>query len=621
MADEVSGDLAKTTVEQISQFHRMRGSKGFDGAAELVASKARAYGLENVEILQFPADGKIFYGTQRSRPAWEVEEGELAEVSGGTSRRIASYAANPIVLAQDSQSADVTAALVDVGDGSKESDYEGKDVAGKIVLVSTQAGNAQELAVGKYHAAGIVSYAQNQQTAWSGTNDDLIRWGHLKVFSAHPTFGFMISLRTARGLQARLASGEQITLHARVKAEQRPGFYEIVTATIEGADPVRKAQEVAITCHLDHPRPSANDNASGCAAILEVARTLRTLIASGKLPRPARTLRFIWSPEVEGAVTLLNARRDLAASIKALVFMDMVGGSPDTKAVFHMTRGPESLPSFIHDVAWTFAAWLNRETYEYASRGVAEYPVAEASGGREPLRAEYSVYDVGSDQDVYQDSSFGIPTVYMNDWPDRYIHTNFDTVANIDTTKLKRAAFIGATVGYFLSSMSTSDVASVDRAMAIGSAMRMAMAIQRGATPAAARTSAAGYEQAALASRDVFLGAQPKRAALLHSLGRSPGAVVYRRASAPKGPLAVFGYDYFAEHAHDAGIEEPRLLSFRGAWGGSDEYVYELLNFADGHRTAQQICDALSAEYGPVPLDVVVEYLLALKQLGIVEAL
>ena len=57
---------------------------------------------------------------------------------------------------------------------------------------------------------------------------------------------------------------------------------------------------------------------------------------------------------------------------------------------------------------------------------------------------------MGSDHDVYQDSSFGIPAIYLNDWPDRYIHTNFDTAANIDPTKLKRAAFIGAASGYFL---------------------------------------------------------------------------------------------------------------------------------------------------------------------------
>src|SRR5208282_6839481 len=104
-----------------------------------------------------------------------------------------------------------------------EADYAGKDVKGKIVLVSASPGAVQDLAVGKFGAAGIVSYAQNQRTAWSGEDENLIRWGHLETFSANKTFGFMVSLKTARGLQARLARGEKIMLHALVKAGQHPG--------------------------------------------------------------------------------------------------------------------------------------------------------------------------------------------------------------------------------------------------------------------------------------------------------------------------------------------------------------------------------------------------------------
>lgn len=62
-------------------------------------------------------------------------------------RKIASYEAEPVVLAQDSDSADVTANLVDVGEGTKERDYTGKDMKGKIVLVSAQPGAVQDLAV------------------------------------------------------------------------------------------------------------------------------------------------------------------------------------------------------------------------------------------------------------------------------------------------------------------------------------------------------------------------------------------------------------------------------------------------------------------------------------------
>ena len=73
LANEISGETAKRNLEGIARFHRQRGSQGFHEAAELVAERLRAYGLSDVAILQFPADGKIFYGTQRSRPAWDAE--------------------------------------------------------------------------------------------------------------------------------------------------------------------------------------------------------------------------------------------------------------------------------------------------------------------------------------------------------------------------------------------------------------------------------------------------------------------------------------------------------------------------------------------------------------------
>src|SRR6267154_2822789 len=407
LADELSGETAKRNLEGLARLHRQRGSTGFHAAAELVAERARAYGLSDVAILQFPADGKIFYGTQRSRPGWDAEAGQVWEVGavaascweaahtkpdGGEESRkqiatllredcdpkllngalLASYAAMPIVLAEDSESADVVAQLVDVGEGTKEADYAGKNVRGKIVLTGAQPGAVQDLAVGKFGAVGIVSYAQNQKTAWWGEDENLVRWGHLETFSPSKTFGFMVSLKTARGLRERLAHGETIRLHAMVKAGQHASNYEVVTATIPGADAKLKEEEIACSCHLDHQRPGANDNASGCATILEVARTLQKLIAEGKLARPARTIRFIFPPEIEGTLAMLNGQGrfsqpshsenpdgsetirfsnlvflgpELAKRIKAVVHMDMVGGRLETKAVFHVTRGPMSLPS------------------------------------------------------------------------------------------------------------------------------------------------------------------------------------------------------------------------------------------------------------------------------------
>jgi len=717
LANELSGETAKRNLEVIATFHRQRGSKGFHAAAELVAARAREYGLSDVAILELPADGKIFYGTQRSRPAWDAEfaelwergvvghgcDGERIQVDidekllanadmGGNSKelskrayedckrmaeegtRLASYAAEPVVLAEDSESADVTAELVDVGAGTSDADYAGKDVKGKIVLVSASPGAVQELAVGRFGAVGIVSYAQNQKNAWWGEDENLIRWGHLETFSEHKTFAFMVSLKRAWSMRDILARGEKIKLHAVVKAGQHAGNYEVVTAVIPGADAKLKEEEIAFSCHLDHQRPGANDNASGCVTILEVARTLQKLIAEGKLVRPARTIRFIWPPEIEGTLALLNSDYDSVhplkltknstevlkngevfiehvddkggtaflpyyKRIKAVVHMDMVGGGPETKAVFHVTRGPMSLPSFVHDVAWAFAEFVNEESYKFAATGKAEYPFVAPEGGKEPLRAEYSAYTMGSDHDVYQDSSFGIPAIYMNDWPDRYIHTNFDTAANIDTTKLKRAAFIGAASGYFLAGLAAKDIPTL--LSAIGSSeFQPASIFQQH------RNELAGYSTDEM-NRSRFrinqelvesisrLAVVPgelkqkmrKRLNALYVgdegvplktqvlVGASQG---YRRKAEPKGPLAVFGYDYFADHAKAEGVATPKLLSYEGLWGGGEEYAYEVLNLANGKRPAWQICDEVTAEYGPVPVEMVVEYLRALEKIGVV---
>jgi aminopeptidase YwaD len=648
---ELSGETAKRNLEGIVRFHRIRGSRGFHDAAELVAERARAYGLSDVQILEFPADGKIFYGTQRSRLPWDADFAELWEMREQDGKwspavRLASWDAMPVTLAEDSESADVTADLVDVGDGTKESDYAGKDVRGKIVLAAAQPGAVQHLAVEVHGAAGIVSYALNQPQAWQGEDENLIRWGHLESFARVKTFAFMASLKTARGLRGRLAHGESIRLHAVVKAGQHPGAYNIVTATIPGADAKLREEEIAFSCHLDHQRPGANDNASGCVTILEVARTLQKLITEGKLARPARTLRFIWPPEIEGTTTLLNARPEFASRIKAVVHMDMVGGGPATKAIFHVTRGPMSLPSFVYDVGEAFGDFVNRESDLYASTGAALYPFVSAEGGKEALQADFADYTMGSDHDVYQEGSFRIPAIYLNDWPDRYIHTNGDTSANIDPTKLKRAAFIGAASGYFLARMNADDVSDVLSLTGRESIVRITQLLQRRSTLSVEESdsmtfASLRYERSVEDSVTRYVPIEPGaiirvvplddvRKQLSARWSSTPsafilrdepdsGKVIFARTGSATGPMSVFGYDYFVDHSKALNIPRPKLLDFQGLWGASEEYGYETLNFVDGKYSAQEIRDGVSAEYGPVSLEMVLEYLKALESIGVVK--
>jgi aminopeptidase YwaD len=664
LAQELSGEAAKRNLEFIARQHRMRGSRGFRAAADFIVEQARAAGLADARVEQFPADGKIFYGTQRSRPPWDAEFAELWEVRAGAPgdaarpasnpriqapassadavrwvrvARLASWDAMPVTLAQDSESAAVTTELVDVGAGTSERDYAGRDVRGKLILVSAQPGAAAPLAVEKYGAAGIVSYAQNQRTAWWGEDENLIRWGHLDTFARVPSFAFMVSLKQGRALQSRLGRGERVLLSATIRAGKHAGSYDVATAAIPGADPRLREEEIVFSCHLDHQRPGANDNASGAVAILEVARTLSQLIKEGRVRPPARTIRFVWPPEIEGTLALLNARPELARRIKAVIHMDMVGGGPETKAIFHVTRGPASLPSFVNDVAEHFGEFVNEQSARHAGGEMVPFPLFSPEGGREALLAEMAEFTMGSDHQVYTDSSFSIPAVYLNDWPDRYIHTNFDTPANVDSTKLKRAAFIGAATGYVLATAGADDAPAIFRLLRVSSLRRAARLLARRA-PLAPREADnltrfhLAHERALFASTNRFftvpgtLEAEAARhlADLTRIVGAAPppepptgdGRLVFRRNPDLRGPLTAFGYDYFTDKYGAERVGSIRLLTFQGLRGAGGEYAYEVLNFADGRRTAAEIRDAVAAVYGPIPLELVVEYLRALEAIG-----
>jgi hypothetical protein len=222
----------------------------------------------------------------------------------------------------------------------------------------------------------------------------------------------------------------------------------------------------------------------------------------------------------------------------------------------------------------------------------------------------------------------------MNDWPDRYIHTNFDSPANIDATKLQRAAFIGSASALFLANMKPADVPALWDVMKAASTHRGGTVLERrtALSPAEGGVLTRAFlasERGALASiasfaaipadvsRDADLFLQRLETLLGPSLPLVPatgeGAIVFQRVPAVSGPMSLMANDYFADH-HTG--PTPRLLGFPGLRGSGSEYAYEVLNSVDGQRNAQVIRDLVSAEYGPVPLDVVVEYLRALEKAG-----
>jgi len=138
------------------------------------------------------------------------------------------------------------------------------------------------------------------------------------------------------------------------------------TALIPGSDPAVAHEEIIYTCHLDHPRPGANDNATGCVAILEAARTLKKLISEDRLPAPRRSIRFLWPSEIEGSIIYLAADPERAANTKYNIHLDMVGGGPETKATFRISTGPASVANYGSDIAHAIGNFVNAQSQDFA---------------------------------------------------------------------------------------------------------------------------------------------------------------------------------------------------------------------------------------------------------------
>ncbi|MGH7600279.1 MAG: DUF4910 domain-containing protein [bacterium] len=645
---EASGTLAKENIVALGRFHRVQASAGFHEAANYIAAKAREYGLQEVKIDSFRADGATTYNTFRSYFGWEAEAGILSEVAPREAI-VAEYPKLRVALADYSNDANVTAELIDVGAGTSEQDYTRKEVKGKIVLAGGGLASVHRQAVDKRGAAGILSYQQNQTTGWSGDYADNVRWGHLSPYNLKNTFAFMISLRQAREYQSRLARGEKIRLHAVVKARMKPGYFEVVSAIIPGTDPA--AGEIVFTCHLCHQLPGANDNASGAAAILEDARLLVALIQQGKLPQPRRTIRFIWPPEIAGTMCYFSRYPEIVKRVRAAIHKDMVGGSHQiTKAIFHLTQTPASLPSYVNDVAAVFGEYVIDGSHRAAKFGDFSAAIFSPDGSKEMLVADFHPFTMGSDHDVYQEGSFRIPTIYMNDWPDVFIHTNNDSPDNIDATKLRRVAVIGASAGYFLASAGASEAKTLAGEVFARGGIRQSQAQRRALVQAHASfteaqniiTQAAQRERETLVSISTLAPGDQSLGALLDNLMKgvnareaegitvlrafSPGSnvtsssdtfdtIVPRRNPKVIGNLEVYYYDYIDDHLNG---ESPGDLARLTALPKGGTLAYETLNLVDGKRNVRQIRDVLSVAYGPVPADAVFDYLKLLEMIGVV---
>jgi len=599
VAGELSGERAQELDRRIVERHRIQGSPMMaDVASAVVLPALRDAGVE-ARIESFPSDGKTLYQSYVSPMGWTMRGGELW-VEGKTPERLCRYSDVPMCVSTYSRGGSFSGELVDVGQGTRDADYAGKDVKGKVVLASGYAAAVVRKAVIARGAAGAVIYPDASDRP---EHPFMVRyngvWPHADELDR--TGGaFQISAAQYAQVKARMAAGP-VRVRGTIDATLAPGSLTIVHAWIRGTDK-KDEREVVLTAHLDHPKWSANDNASGSAAQIEIARTLAALIRQNKLAAPRRTLHFMWVPELFGTAAYLTKHPEVRACrpwddprprppapgpcVLANLNLDMVGeDTVKTNGRFYITRAPLSVPSFL-DALLPDVLEQTREAALYAPTGTRQY-----------WPTEVTPYLPGSDHDLFL--GIGVPSTMFGHDPDWTHHTSEDTPDKTDASEFLRVGVLAANAAYFIAS-------------AGGSWERL------GAAVAAETLRADGARVVAMRrlGNDRLAGELERRlaraAADLPSARLAADGSLVVPAAAPGGaptapaPLAATtGPRRLVIPPIDAGWFE-KLTGEDRTWYEEQKQkdeafavvVDEMIRLLDGHRTTRDLADALTVELG-----------------------
>jgi hypothetical protein len=465
--NEYSAERTAKHIKVLSQFHRISGgSPGYLKAARYVADTMRSLEVYEVASHKHLADGDKTHLLWRSMPGWEIREAELWLENTG--ELITRFSDVPVSVFIYSNGADVSGEAVFVGKGDADRDYKGIDVKGKIVLATGEGNSVHREAVMERGALGVV-------TGPPGTDPDRLRYPNLillqrlrsnKSLRKKTTFGFSLSRLQFQKIHRLIDEGKEVRLHAKVDARQYDTETETVSALLRGSEFPQK--EIIFSAHLDHYSPGANDNCSGSASLLEMARTLKALMDQNIIKRPKRSIRFLWVGEMHGFAGYLEKEKDLGQRGIAGINLDMVGEDLyKTRSVLTLIRTPFSNPSFIGDVI------------EHLIKYVDSIRVTSASGSSQQLNYRVLNFKGGSDHFMLTDPSIGVPAVNIGHDCDFFHHTHLDDLEKVDTTELKRVGVIALAACLFLADSGKNEAFRLAAEVAAQGKKRMAELTKR----------------------------------------------------------------------------------------------------------------------------------------------
>jgi hypothetical protein len=429
-------------IESLSRLDRFQASRGIEEAAQQVADAAQRAGLKDVEILRLPADGAAHWGTFRAPQSWTPLTGTLDILAQGAAHRLISFPDQPCTLATYSAPTPPEGARLRIVDGTSldtSAPVPWPGVRDALVLLPAAIAPRHPptpLLVDGLTRSGAGGFATDVASARLPADSGAA--GRIELPRDARIFGFSVSPAVMDSLMTAARHNDPVRVRVDVT---RDALMPLVHGSLPGAAP-----EVLLHAHLCHPRPAANDNGSGVAALVGIAEALSGM--DGGADR--RGVRFLWAPEFAGTAAFLYdlvIRGPLSPPVCTLN-LDMVGedqvrcGGP-----LVIERPPAHVPSYLPALAEDFLALLPSSIKSYS--GAVELPEWRSA----------SIPFVGaSDHALFADREIMCPSICIGHWPDRFRHSALDTPDKVSADELRRAGSTAAAIAAFVRSARVDDL-------------------------------------------------------------------------------------------------------------------------------------------------------------------
>jgi hypothetical protein len=520
----------------MDQFWRNAANPGYNATIERLRARLRQSGFADREKTDGAAGGpRTWVDEYGKAQGWDYSVGTLTLLGGGSANDevLLSREQQRVALCINSFSTPaggVEAPIIDVGQGA-EADFANLDVKGAVVLGDASTGRLWQAAVVRRGAIGVISPSMADYVRPGSTPADaarpksewnVLQWGSVPFDETRKAFGFKATPKVAARIRERLKAGP-----ARVKVEVvsafTPGPYRTLAVEIPGA--VKPEERILLVAHIQEP--GANDNSSGCATLVELARAINEAVRSGKLPKPGRTLTFLWGDEMGASRQWMTDHPAEAKLVRYMFSLDMTGEDPvKTGGPFLIEKMPDpsavwSRPSDPH------TEWGGGQYKADALKGSLLNDVFLAICQRHAKGTTWVVqtnpYEGGSDHSIFLRQ--GVPAVLAWHFPDWFYHTSLDRPDKTSPAEMKHSGVSVAATALLLASATDTDARAVVALIEAAATGRLALEQKQGAQIVASATdrpAAEARESQIKAAWIKWYGEALKETLLLPVAGPSP---------------------------------------------------------------------------------------------------